>query len=351
MIQKISFKLALLLFTILGFFNFKKNDVVVICCPLFIGDMIFLFPLIRALKKNKPYRKIIFLCREEFTSLLKLNSDIDQVCVLNKSAINVLKIYRIIVNADYFYTPMADYWRRLALATHAKNIISFDGKKNINALRFSGVNKPQHVSEYLLELLPVNEVAEINVEPFLLESASYPNLLVIQCDGRNLNTKSFTDAQLEQIFEIVKSFPVKIQLMGLYKPLNELNLHNVLDLRGKSSFDEWLNYILGARFVIGLDSAAAQLRKAVGKSAFILMGPADDLFFGNTPLFPNITITSRSDLSCRDRKVFQGQFFESLNNCQKNICNNPIGKICIDGEIFTTFLDSIRDNLELIFKV
>lgn len=350
MIQKISFKLLLILLTIVGFFDFKKNHAVVICCPLFIGDMIFLFPLIRALKANKPYRKIIFLCREEFTSLLQLNSDIDQVCTLNKSASKIFKIYRIIANADYFYTPMADYWKKLAIATHAKNIISFESKPNIAALRSYGVSRPQHISEYLLQLLPVNEVAVSNIKPFLVGTASFPNLLIIQCDGRNLNTKFFTDIQLKKIIDVVKNYPVKIQLMGLYKPSEYLNLPNVTDLRGKCSFDEWLKYILGARFVIGLDSAAAQIRKAEGKSAFILMGPADNLFFGNTPLFPSITITSKSMLSCRDRKVFQGNFFKTLNNCQKKICDNPNGRVCIDGKIFNLFLNKIRNNLDLIFE-
>ncbi len=351
MIQKVFFKLLLFLLRFLGFFNFKKNNVAVFCCPLFIGDMVFLFPLIRAMKLNNPERKIIFLCREEFKYLLTFNADIDQVRAVNKSAINTLKNYWAIVNATYFYLPMADYWKRLARAIHAKNIISFDSPKNFNALKLLGIQNPHHLSEYLLELLPPDEFAKIDSKPYLKTHFNYPNLLVIQCDGRNSNTKVFTDIQLEKMIEAISAFPIQIKLMGLYRPLKKINFSNVIDLRGRSSFEDWLKYILGADFVVGLDSAAAQLRKAAGKSAYILMGPADNLFFGNTTLFSNINLTANDNLSCRDRKVFQGHFFKTLNNCQKNVCNNPNGRVCIDGKIFNLFLDKIRNNLELLFKV
>jgi ADP-heptose:LPS heptosyltransferase len=346
----IFFKLTLFFFKAIGFFNYKKNHVAVICCPLYIGDMIFLFPLIRALKENDPNRKIIFLCKEEFKSLLVLNPDIDDVRIVRKSAINVLKNYWAIVNATFFYTPMADYWKRLAHAVHAKNIISFDSSKNFKVLKSLNIPKAQHVSEYLLELLPSNESIKINSKPFLNSSLNYSDLLIIQCDGRNLNIKSFTEDQLNQIIKIASEFPVKIQLMGLYKPAKEFNLPNIIDLRGQSNFDDWIKYILGARFVIGLDSAAAQLRKAIGKSAYILMGPADNFFFGNTRLFPGITIISNDNLTCRDRKFFQGQFFETLSNCQKNKCDNSKGRECIDGKIFDAFISSIRKELSADFE-
>jgi len=348
--NKIFFKFTLFFLWVFGFFNFKKNHVAVICCPLFIGDMIFLFPLIRALKKSDSNRKIIFLCREEFKSLLTLNHDIDDVRALKKSAINILKNYRLIVNANYFYTPMADYWKILAWATHAKNTVSFQSVKNSTALKTLNISKPQHISEYLLELLPPNERVKLNLKSFLNYSEDYSDLLIIQCDGRNSNIKSFTDVQLNQIIKIASKFPIKIQLMGLYKPSKNLNLPNIIDLRGQSNINDWIKYILGARFVIGLDSAAAQLRKAVGKSAFILMGPADNFFFGNTKLFPSIAITSKENLICRDRKFFQGQFFETLNNCQKSSCDNPKGKVCIDGEIFEFFTKSIHSELAKAFK-
>ncbi|MDA1107179.1 MAG: hypothetical protein O2845_02115 [Proteobacteria bacterium] len=347
--QRLLFKLTLYFLWVHSRFGTKRAKTIVVCCPLFIGDMVFTFPLLRSIKKRYPDYQLIFLCRKEFQSLAALNPDIDTVLHIDKTANSLLAVYPKISQATYFLTPMANYWIKLgrAIAAHEIWYLSKMAQpSSMPPITQSFSASPKHISEYLLQInIAMGGESNVDNSPYLRNQELYPTLVVIQCDGRNQSIKSFTTDQLANLIKLAKKYPVDIRLMGMYAPEKRLNEDRIIDVRGLTGFDDWLKDILRARLVIGLDSAAAQIRKAAGLPACILMGPAATDFFGNSPFFPSIDLIDNRNLPCRDRGTFQGIHFPSLKNCQKSACDHPEGRVCVEGAVFAEFMVLVNRHL------
>ncbi len=271
-----------------------------------IGDIILTTPAIRALKRINPDKKVDFLTKEEYSTLLEGHPDISNVISFNKM-LSLFVLRRKIKREYDLVLDLHSNNRSLFLTSFLKNVKVFRTKRydilrHVSAFvktRFLLKNLPSVPDRHLFALksigavddgkgldYPLREGDIKTAERVLAEKQFKDNDFIVLAPGAKWNTKRW---RVENFREIVESLPNKrFVIIGGSEDIDRGKLissrieERVLDLCGKVSIDVSAAIVSKASLVVSNDSSAVHIASAF-KKAVIVIYASTVPEFGFTP--------------------------------------------------------------------
>lgn len=150
-------------------------------------------------------------------------------------------------------------------------------------------NKKQYQLRYLCNLLK-----ELHIENYQANNVYLPPkngipvpstpYVTIALDTANKSRRWPAQNFIDLIRQILKEYEVTVYLVGTAIPADmqkqldrafQADSEKVINLIGKTNMSEWIEFIRGSRFLVGVDSGAIHVAAAVGTPAFCLSGVWD----------------------------------------------------------------------------
>lgn len=269
------------------------------------GDIVLTFPFLNQLRKLHPQAVIEFLVKEEYSELVKLNRNVDNVIVYNdeiKERLNNenydvvfdlqhnLKSYDVLPDRTKVYTVTKETWKKHLLVYTKINLL----KDPIPVYR-----------KYLnvLKLFDNRTVTEFSVSELITgnESTVQERHCVLSPSSKHFTKR----LPKEKFVTMMKDLNMKIVLTGDNNDTDkeicgylESKLSNCLNLCGKLNYRELAGVIRYAEFVVCNDSGILHLSEALGKKVFVIFGSTVKEF-GFFPALESTELFEVDGLKCK----------------------------------------------------
>ncbi len=314
----------------------------------YIGDCLFLIPLIRNLKLNIPEAKISALVNEGGDSLLRLAPEVHQVIAINRAEIKgrfgAFKFIKFLMDIrkkkfdTTIIVPHSDRPTIIALASGAKTRIGYANKSWWrNALLTDKLNynsdKNPHLIEYNLQIvkdlgfkiydetlsiqIPHAHIEEIKTRYPLLKDRNKKGIIVHP--GARGYLRQWGS---ENFAEVINAFSGDFRIYLVGGPSENNIIKEITDkltrppdiITTKLSLIEFASLCSLSNLFIGNDSAPIHIAAAVGTFVIGLYGPTMPKFC--RPWTDKSLLFDISKLPCRQ--------------CEQDVCLSPKIKACIE---------------------
>lgn len=339
--------------------SFANADIV-ICAPLFLGDMMMLAPIISVLKIEalKRRRRVAMICRSELQSVADIFG-LDHVFPVAKPTWKVVGQIEMWKNDEVeIYCVFAPQWIPfLSPYESGVKIISFPDPKGTwdflidkkVELRASPIFAPEIPLDLLENRVSISK-SEIPFDVWQSEG----NYVVVHV-GARVATKRFQLSQLEAIINVLSGLgldiyvtagpdeydrlaPEKIEIPDKHKKNVRWNL-------GDMTLDQLPGLLVKSRLVLGMDTGITHLAKHMGVPTIVFLGPSQSELYGGDNLFSRSRHLSATVLPCQDKKTYHGHRRKWIANCYRRECIFPNQKCLVFEE--DIFLEVVNDFLEL----
>jgi len=109
-----------------------------------------------------------------------------------------------------------------------------------------------------------------------------------------------------------------------FSELNQTLSPRILDLRGKTRLKELPALFKAVDLVIGNDTGALHIARAVGTKTIVIFGPEDPKIIGD---FPNTIKIFPSEVDCKKDNTFFGIPFPNVKRCKQWECKK---RLCLE---------------------
>lgn len=302
-----------------------------------LGDLIFSLPIAENLKIQFNQSEIAYMVRDDIKELFKHVPYVDRVFPYrNKFSImcsfNELRKFDTVI-----FVVEKDITRlRMFSLLHIKKRIGFSFSKKTNKYltdivftedTFQGMEKlfltllqPLNIKNIELRTLPRLSPDMAVIENLKSTFSKFTKRLIIHTDTYAPSRKwPYFRILIEKILANIKENTCII-LTG--KRIDEyfLQSEKIIDLRGKTSLSQLAALFKIADLVVGCDTGAMHLSRAVGTKSLVIYGPED----------PKITISSKNlekiypqfELPCKKNNDYFGIPFKNIKRCKLQICSS-----------------------------
>ncbi len=305
-----------------------------------LGDIIISTPLFKALKTYFPKAEISILTREPGAEICKCVPEIDKIFIYQ----NKFSLFRYI----------KDFKKQDC-------VIYLMEDKPLRFKIFSVLNIPRRIG-YLLPNVRQKYLTDVALWQGEFEGLEKLFLKILE----PLQIKNFVDTQpkliplakdLEKYEQILPQNKLKIAIHAdSYAPsrrwlyfdklielilthteadviltgtehgkkqqpeLNQVTSNRILDLRGKTGLRELPALFKIVDLVIGNDTGAVHIARAVDTKTIIIFGPEDPRIIGDNS--NTIKIYPDNNLDCKDANTFFGIPFPNVRRCKRWDCKN-----------------------------
>ncbi|MFC2061900.1 glycosyltransferase family 9 protein [Elusimicrobiota bacterium] len=275
-----------------------------------LGDVILTTSVVRNIKNNNPYNKVVILTKEQYNPVFLNNPGVDKIINnvdrsikydfiidLHDNIRSGLKKYLIPAKKRMTYNSAA-FARRAYLHTGKREKIL---NKNIIQRYLEPLEKIGYITQYVSP-----EIFLTKDENRKAKSMAGENYIAI-APGAKWKTKRWpAENYIELVIKIIKEFNLNIVILGdksdkeltdaILKGVGLLKSH-IVNLAGKTNIREAAAVIRNSRVVLSSDSAPMHLGWAVGARIIALFGPTVKEF-GFQPEDEKVMILEK-DMKCR----------------------------------------------------
>lgn len=342
-----------------------------------IGDVLFTFPLLRAIKENLPQAYIGYLCNRRTEKIVKNNPDIDQVFVFEKDeyramwkvskllcAKNIFKLVRSIRKSRFDTAIDLSLSRQFGFGiflSGAKNRIGFDYKGRgmflTHKIKIEGYQSFHMVEHYarLLDFLGIkteNLQLKFHIasedrrwaDEFLKSNQVKEGEFLVGIVpgggaswGRDAAQKRWSTEKFASLADsIVKKHNAKILLLGdkseqslCESVKNAMSAKPILGC-GRTDLGQFAALLEKCGLVVCNDGGPLHIAVGVGTRTISFFGPVDEKIYGPYPLSENHVVLSRK-IPCRPcYKNFKYQKCNTVE-CLKSITQDEA--LAVVGEM------------------
>jgi ADP-heptose:LPS heptosyltransferase len=245
-----------------------------------IGDSIQLLFLSHAIRRKYPESEITLYIRDK-NEYIKRDSKIDRViftgyCDWNKLVRKEVNKYDLFFDDRYYVGVWNKYRKKMVLHTKDVdkywNFFNHLNELNCNLLEMSAKNSGVKLIEEDFNL-------DFLIENNKLELISSKYILLHNDDSEVRKTKAYQIHHWNKVIQYLKvSYPdLNIIQVG---NLNSTKLDNIIDLRGKTNFEELCSLVRGAELIITPEGLLPHLSRAFKTKTIVLFGPTPINCFG-----------------------------------------------------------------------
>ncbi len=291
-----------------------------------LGDALFVSPLISALKYNFPQSRLSVLLLERVKAIFHNHPQIDNILIYN-NRINLISLLTTIIrlqrerfDAAFIIKPSLTRTLILRLAG-IKEIIGFDNRKSgwLLTVRIAPPHKDLHRIDYFLTILenmhlkiekrkyeffPSSEDKAYIDRLFLQRNINRDLPLLIINPGANWIPKRWP---VDSFAELIKNIKMRLALniiitgsekdRGLSEQIIRKSGECVFNFAGQTSLGQLGALMREADVVLSADSGPMHIAAAVGTKVVALFGPTSASITGPYPLSNHIVI--QKDVGCR----------------------------------------------------
>jgi lipopolysaccharide heptosyltransferase II len=336
--------------------------------PFGIGDVLFSFPLVEALKDSFPDSFIGYVCNRRASEIIKTNPSLNKVFIYEKDDYRAMwqqsKIRCVKEIVDFLKSikdERFDIAIDLSLGYQYSLLLMLIGIKRrcgfnyrdrgiflTDRINISGFNS-KHVIEHYLDILtllnidppryrsqPKINVKAINIawaEDFLKNNGYNGNSILVgiipgcgaswglDADYRRWNADGFA-----KVCDFIsKKYGAKIILLGdineikICKYISDRTMNKPIMACGKTDLGNLLGLLSRCALVITNDGGPLHMAVGINVSTISIFGPVDEKIYGPYPEDSNDLIVSKNDISCRPcYKNFK------YKKCDDRTCLNSI---------------------------
>jgi heptosyltransferase-2 len=293
-----------------------------------LGDALFLSPLLAALKKNFPQSLLAVLCVPRVREIFQNNPDIDKIIIYDEKGrdrglisrlIFIFKLHKERFDTAFIIKPSLSRTLMLKYAG-IKQIIGFDNPKSgwLLSVRVPPPNKVLHKVDYFLTMLDYLGLKipqrKYEFSPSA-EDKNYINRLLSQKrisrdlplivinPGANWYPKRWPAENFAELIKRIKEkSPLNIAITGagkdrdLSEEIIRKSGREVFDFTGQTTLGQLGALMQEAKIVISADSGPMHIAAAVGKKVIALFGPTSPAITGPYP--PEEHIIIQKDVGC-----------------------------------------------------
>jgi len=332
-----------------------------------IGDVLFTFPMISAIRKSHPQANIGYLCNRRTEAIVKDNPDVNDIFIYEKDELRrrgsggyfkgVLKLKKEIKNKKYdiaFDLTLSRLFGFLFFLAGIKRRIGYDYKGRgiflTDKIKINGYHD-KHMVLYYADLLKfVNiELRDLKMELFVKNEDKIwaDNLFKQNKIGENDTVVAIIpgggaswgkDAIIKQwdkenfakvADELNKKRNAKIILMGSAKDktlcdrIKEILHDKAIDITGKTTLGQFAATLKKCKLAVCNDGGPLHVAVCAGIKTVSIFGPVDEKVYGPLPLGGN-HLVAKADIVCRPcYKNFKYKKCQGLE-CLKNV---PVGEV------------------------
>lgn len=317
---------------------------ILIVQPYGIGDTLFIFPLIQALKKQQGVEHIDVIAGSRTRQLIRLSPYIHDIFVIDKDRWKTLPKWTVLsekmsllkhflaikydVFIDFSMQPEYSFWSKFLARTPVRAGFDYRKRNPFLNIRLSLPDdgfKDKPVSEYVRDLAQKmgieirDKSGELRI-PLSEEQSAFDmlreagwkggNYIVLSAGGgatwgKDAHIKQWPGAHFcEFLKRLEKSFPLgDIVLLGTSQEKTLArefkNLANpVLNLCGKTSLTQAAAILKNARLFVGNDGGLVHIAATQNIPIIAFYGPADKKVYGPVPQDAPVALLSRG-LDCQ----------------------------------------------------
>lgn len=269
------------------------------------GDVVLTFPFLNEMKRLYPQSQIDFVVKEQYSDLIKLHNNVDNIILYNESIKQKLNENKY----DVVFDLQSNIKSRGILPSNSKvfRVRKETWKKHL--LVYTKIN-------LLEEPIPVykkylNTLKEFNSSVKTVYTKSKLKLSDTNYIQGNYavispSSKHFTKRYPKELYvELLKDVKIKIVLTGDNNDIDksicdylQSQLKNITNLCGKMNFPELAGLISKSKFVLCNDSGVLHLSEALGKKTFVTFGSTVKEF-GFFPQLDTTEVFQVLGLKCR----------------------------------------------------
>ncbi len=307
-----------------------------------LGDFIISTPIFKLLKQYYPQATISVLTRPPLTEICQYIPQIDNMFVY-KSKFSLWKYIKIFKRYDCVIYIMENQPLRLKFFSFLKIPIRIGYLlPNINQKDLTDVvswnEEFKGLERLFLKLLEPLEIRQVDAKPELVLSPRdlqrYKNILPSGHFKIAIHTDSYAPSRRWPYFNkliklILTETEADIILTGTKQgkkqllELNQIFSPRILDLRGKTCLKELPALFKTVDLVIGNDTGALHIARAVGTKTIIIFGPEDPQIISD---FSNTIKIYPSDIGCKKDNTFFNIAFPNVKRCKQWKCEK---KLCL----------------------
>lgn len=181
----------------------------------------------------------------------------------------------------------------------------------------------------LLQPLKIDFSVKISPELYPLEKECQNLRKIINTDKIKIAIHTDTYApsrkwpyfsQLINIITKETKNQIQIILTGKKRKKSEFNTSNIIDLRGKTTLSQLTALFKIVDLVIGCDTGALHISRAIGTKTMIIYGPEDSQIVTSSDNL--IKVYPEIPLKCKNKNSYFNISFTNVNRCKKYSCDN-----------------------------
>ncbi len=314
---------------------------IVIGATTLLGDLVMTAPLIRATQWQYPQAKIFVLVRPGCKELAECIPEVHQAIVVQFNDPAWLNIF--IQQAQHWDLAIVPFETKLIPLFYGagiKTIRSFPdpkGRHNDQIHQKIAIpDKVQHLSLLMLQLLaPIDILPELKTPHLIPKAADLLPLLknteyIVIHPGAGGETRRWPLEHYAHIADHFAALNYNIVLSGAQNEqelttgiAKAMKLKNVLDLSGKTSLPELAALLKNAVLVIGPDTGALHLARALDTYSLTLLGSSQAELFAPHPKLHDLNKSKFlyiPDLPCRDKKTVFHYAIPGVRKCDRKRC-------------------------------
>jgi lipopolysaccharide heptosyltransferase II len=309
-----------------------------------LGDGLFLTPLLSGLKKNFPQADLTVLCLPRVKEIFQNNPNVNEIIIYDEKSRNLilrlktfLRLRRERFDTAFIIKPSLSRTLLLKCAG-IKEIVGFDNPKSgwlltfrilppdkqlhkldyfLGILHYLGLKTGEHKYEFFPSQQDKDYIARLISQKGI---ARHIPLIVIN-PGANWHPKRWLPGNFAKLIkQLKKRLSVSIAISGaerdkqLSKKIINESGENVFDFSGQTTLGQLGALMQEAGVVVSADSGPMHIAAAVGTRVVALFGPTSPRLTGPYPLKEHIII--HKDVGC------QVPCYDS--NCKDYRCMNAI---------------------------
>lgn len=320
----------------------KDPQRILIAAKFLLGDFVMLVPLIQAVKKKYPKAGISLLIPKPFISLAKTITEVDELIEINEKNADWLKKIKKEhpLSWDIGILPFQTAYTPLFYALGVKSIISFpDPKGRYRKLIHQAVpipNKAEHLSLLMLQLLTDHPISAEDLKQTyfnLIETSSpvsLPTRYIVIHPGAGGKTRlwpaknyAFIADQLAKAGYWIVFTGSKAEVPLIEDITKNMSSTHFLSMAGQTDLLNFALILQEAQLVLGPDTGALHLARAVDTWSIALMGSAQSELYGPHEKLHNLKKSKFlyiDHLTCRDKKTVFQHAIPGVHNCTRPSC-------------------------------
>lgn len=301
-----------------------------------LGDVIISLPIGRALKSYFRGSHIAYLVRENLKDIFVCAPYVDEV-IEYKNKLSLLLMQSKLRKFDtvIFVMESNDFRLKMFSLLGIKRRIGFALSKNSGKYLTDIIYSEDIfycMEDLFLKLLSPLKIQNLekNIVPYLMPLKRnfeyFDSLLPKKYKRMAIHTDTYAASRKWPYYpELIKKIineldDVYIVLTGKKRDFLILNSERVLDLRGNTSLSQLAALFKSVDIVVGSDTGATHLCRAVGTKTIMIFGPED----------PQITVSSNNlakiypeiNLNCKNQNDYFGIPFANIKRCKLERCSS-----------------------------